>query len=908
VAISNFRGKSGGFLRVKNYQKHHGWLPIAGLWLLGAFCDRLWFALDRSIPSWDQADYLTGALNYWQALQTPQWFSEDWWRSVWLLSSKIPPGTYILTAFFHNLFGIEADRATLVYLLFSAILLPSVYGLGRLLFTRKIGIWAAALCLMFPGLYHARLDFLLDFPLTAVVTFSFYSLTRWKVTEPLQLTSLPSKNPPPHTISSFLKSPGCQSWFWAIVLGLSVGLSLMIKQTALFFLITPIVWVIVSTMRDRRWVRFLQLLMAGFLTGLVMYPWYSTNWLLVFTGSQRAAIQAAVVEGDPAIYTLPAWTFYAEQLPHHVSWPFLVVSLAGFVFYGWRLRGDRHLTELTAELQNPVWKSHFNSPFKWLAIFGVGSYVLFSLILNKDFRYVLPYLPVVSLVLAYGLMLFPRHWGKWVRWGTCTAALVLILADVWPVYEWHPDILASHHAYRGPDWPHREAIAEIMETTPYLRSTLGVLPSTPMINQHNLNYYGNLQQFQVYGRQVGTRRSHVVQDARSLDWFLTKTGNQGSVPTEAQGAIVALVETGGEFDLQASWPLPDESTLNLYHHRLPMVTVEAVEASANPAILTLDRVTVPAQSPPGVPVPVTYEWTGDWDSLRDGVVILTWQLQNSAASPSLRESWLHDHGIGKSELQAVTAPLQAKVIERMAMLPPTDVMPGTYTLAATYLNRKTGETQEIDVPTVAIAINPAATATPAPELDWNTQLRSLSAALPQGPQALEFIFDDMGRVNQYDPIQDYLIQAEKSLEYRLKQDPNNVELAYNLAFSQVLQQDVDGAIAAFERVVQLDSENPYAHAYLGFVNLYGWHPRQGEPAIKRALELGPDGVEVQLLYGISALMQGNIFATWSRLRGFVPSLVQFFVLLMGWIVLFLLGVIFVGIGVKYRKGFRKKFP
>ncbi len=867
---------------MKKYQKHHGWLTIAGLWFLGAFCDRLWFALDRSIPSWDQADYLTGALSYWQALQTPQWFSGDWWRSLWLLSSKMPPGTYIMTAFFHHLFGIEADRATLVYLFFSAILLPSVYGLGRLLFNPQIGVWAAALCLMFPGLYHARLDFLLDFPMTAVVTFSFYSLTRWKVTEPLELDDFPSQQPPQHDSSGFLKSPACQAWFWAIVLGLSVGLSLLIKQSALFFLITPLVWVIVSTIKDRRWVRFLQLMVATFVMGLVMYPWYRTNWLLVFTGSQRAAIQAAVTEGDPAIYTLPAWTFYAKQLPHHVSWPFLVVPIAGFVFYWWRSRGDRPFTPLQAELQNPVWRTHFNSPFKWLAIFWVGSYVLFSLILNKDFRYVLPYLPVVSLVLAYGFMLFPANWGKWVRWGTCSAVVVLIVSNLWPVYEWHPDIVTSRHAYRGPDWPHQEAIAEMIETTPYLRSTLGVLPSTPMINQHNLNYYGNLQQFQVYGRQVGTRRSHVAQDARSLDWFLTKTGNQGSVPTEAQAAIVALVETGGEFDLQASWLLPDDTTLNLYHHRLPMVTVEAMEGSANPALLTLDRVTVPAESPPGVPVPVTYEWTGDWNLLRDGVVMLTWQLQSPTASPSLRESWLHDHGIGKGELQAVTAPAQAKVRERMAMFPPADVTPGTYTLAATYLNRKTGETQEIDVPRVAIAINPAAKATPAPELDWITQLRSLSAALPQGPKALEFIFDDIGRVNQYDPIQDYLIQAEKSLEYRLQQDPENVALAYNLAFSQVLQQDVKGAISAFERVVQLDSENPYAYAYLGFVNLYGWHPRQGETAIKQAIKLGPDGVEVQLLYGISALMQGNIFATLARLREFIPPTVELGILVITW--------------------------
>ncbi len=892
------------------YQKNYGWVTIAGLWLLGAFCDRLWFGLDRSIPSWDQADYLTGALNSWHALQTPQWFSGDWWRSFWLLSSKIPPGTYMITAVFHNFFGIESDHATLVYLFFSAILLSSVYGLGRLLFNPKVGVWAAALCLMFPGLYHTRLDFLLDFPLTAMVTFSFYSLTLWKGTERFKIADLGLKNleTSEKTPGSFLRgSPTLQSWFWALIWGLSVGLALMVKQTALFFLVTPIVWVIVGTVRDRRWGRLVELMVAGLLSVAVMYPWYRTNWLLVFTGSQRAAIQAAVAEGDPAITTLPAWTFYLEQLPHHLSWPLLVVPVAGFVFYGWRYWRDRTSTLWTAELQNPGWRTYFNSPFKWLAIFWFGSYILFSLILNKDFRYVLPYLPVVSLVLAYGLMLFPRNWEKWVRWGTCSAAIVLILADVWPIYAWNSGIMGSNHAYRGPDWPHQEAIAEIMKTSPYLRSTLGVLPSTPMINQHNFNYYGNLQQFQVYGRQVGTRRSHVLQDVRSLDWFLTKTGDQGSVPTEAQGAIVKLVENSGDFDLQASWPLPDESMLNLYHQRLPKLTVEAVEESPTRGSITLERVTVPAQSPPGVPVPVSYEWTGDWERLRDGVVLLTWQLQSPATSTPVLSRWFHDHGIGRGELQTATAPLQAKVIERTAMLPPVDVTPGTYTLAATYLNRKTGETQEIVVPPVAIAINPAATPTPAPEVDWVTQLRSLAGTLRQGPKALEFIFDDIGRFNQYDPIQDYLIQAEKSLEYRLQQEPENVEFAYNLAFSQVLQQDVEGAISAFERVVQLDSPNPYAYAYLGFVNLYGWHPRQGEIALEPAFQFVPEEVEIQLLYGISALMQGNIFGTWSRLRGFIPPLVQFVILAATWMAVFLFGMMGMAIGIKYWKVFGKKF-
>ncbi|MBD0303369.1 MAG: glycosyltransferase family 39 protein, partial [Tolypothrix sp. T3-bin4] len=161
--------------------KYNSLLILGIIWLLGALCDRIWFTLDRSVPSWDQADYLTGTLTYWQALQNPQWWDTEWWQSFWLLSSKIPPLTYIITAFVQNIFGTGPDQATLVMLLFSAILLSSVYGLGKVLFNESVGLWAAALCQILPGLYRLRLEFLLDYPLASVVTLSFYCLTAWQV-------------------------------------------------------------------------------------------------------------------------------------------------------------------------------------------------------------------------------------------------------------------------------------------------------------------------------------------------------------------------------------------------------------------------------------------------------------------------------------------------------------------------------------------------------------------------------------------------------------------------------------------------------------------------------------------------------------------------------------------------------
>jgi len=905
------------------------YLGILGLiWLASALCDRLWFALDNSVPAWDQADYLTGSLNYWQALQHPEWFSGEWWTNLWQLSSKIPPFTYIATAIIQHIFGRGTDQATLVLLLFHAILIGSVYGLGVQLFNRRVGLWAAGLTVLLPGLYRYRLEFLLDYPLTAVVTLSFFCLTVWR--NQRLISSYPVEylhfggdkaegrrqraegkklggkgkgnddclggNDNVHNNdgvgfrtstqpTNLIGSRSIQSLLWAIIFGLSLGLALMVKQTALFFLFIPIVWVSAGTIRRRNWGRFAQLIVGLLVSGFLFYPWYRTNWLLILTSGKRATLDSAIAEGDPALNTLEAWLYYGKILPFLVSWVLLLVPIVGLILY-WRKKervwggegedifSTQRGAEVNAEGRRGFQKRYGLGGLGWLAVFLVGGYLLCSLNVNKDARYILPLLPVFSLVLASGLVLWQGRWGKSVRWGTVGFALVLMVLNLFPLGGgFLTQVLAprvQHFPYFGEPVPLAEVIDEIIQTSPNLQTTLGVLPSTPEINQHNLNYYGALRDFQVYGRQVGVREKQVEQDARSLSWFVTKTGNQGSVP-EAQAAIVEKVEKGGEFQLQKTWDLPDGSLLKLYHRHQPFFQVKEVNRKRQTSIskIKLNRVIVPEIAPPAVPVPVTYQWIGDWQGLQSGIVLLTWHSVEAGE----QYQWLHDHGIAMGNLfpkstnnrQLLPVPNQSsqyKVAEDMAMLPPAEIPAGTYTLKATYLNRETGETFPISVPPVKIKIDPKAPATPAPELDLITQLRTLAATLPNGSDSLEAIFEQTGRINQYDPIQDYLVQADLALTHRLKLEPKRLDWAYALALSRVLQVDSQSAIAALKQVVQLDQKNPYAHAYLAFVYLYEWRGKAAQNALKPALSLNPNLPEVQALSGVAALMQGNLVKTW----------------------------------------------
>ncbi|NES81320.1 MAG: phospholipid carrier-dependent glycosyltransferase, partial [Moorea sp. SIO2B7] len=319
---------------------------------------------------------------------------------------------------------------------------------------------------------------------------------------------------------------------------------------------------------------------------------------------------------------------------------------------------------------------------------------------------------------------------------------------------------------------------------------------------------------------------------------------------------------------------PDDSTLKLYHRKQASVEVKPISESIDK--VRLDSVTLPEKTPPGVPVPVTYKWSGSWKQLQSGLVLLSWHHdKDKIASESNSKSWLHDHGIGMGKLNSgALNPNQFsnsyQVIERTAMLPSLDVAVGNYQLSATYLNRETGETYPIAMPPVSLEIDPIATIPAAPELDLVTQLRTSAVGLSKGLEGLEPIFAQTARINQYDPVQDYLIQVEQALEYRLNKGlgigtTQHRNWAYALTLSRVLQQDIKGAIAAIKQLIELDSENPYPYAYLAFIHLYDWNPTAAEKALKPAIELKPNLPEIQALRGITALMQGRFIKAWHNL-------------------------------------------
>jgi hypothetical protein len=388
-----------------------------------------------------------------------------------------------------------------------------------------------------------------------------------------------------------------------------------------------------------------------------------------------------------------------------------------------------------------------------------------------------------------------------------------------------------------------------------------VIPNTPQINPLTFDFYGTAQDFRVYSRELGFNPEFMPLDARSVPWMLTKTGDQ-SPTTETKVALGELIEQSPEFQVTQTWPLPDGSTLSLHHQTQP-----PVEVAPSPQATTevaLAAVGLPAAAAPGQTIPVTYELRGPWDALEHGLLLLSWEAVNSPGTVG----WIHDHGIGLGQLLAAPGTVSATdsfaVTEHLGMVLPEAIPPGTYSLRAEYLDRRTGAAQPLTVPATTLAIDHAAAPVLAPEPDLVGVLHGLSQGLAQGD--LDPIFATVGRINQYDPIQDYLPQAEQAMTHRLSQDPEGLPWFYTQVITQVLQQDDQGAIATLNQLTTVAPENIYHWLYLGFVHIYAWQPRQADRALERAAAIDPTLPELQVLQAAAALQRLNLWQTWQHLR------------------------------------------
>jgi len=105
---------------------------------------------------------------------------------------------------------------------------------------------------------------------------------------------------------------------------------------------------------------------------------------------------------------------------------------------------------------------------------------------------------------------------------------------------------------------------------------------------------------------------------------------------------------------------------------------------------------------------------------------------------------------------------------------------------------------------------------------------------------LDLLFDRIAQINQSDPKQIYLSNAEDIFRFRLKDDPANLEYLYSLSLSQILQRKSIDALQTLQLINQLDPNNEYAYLAKAIVQLYRFKPQEALVTIDKAKQLDVD--------------------------------------------------------------------
>ena len=174
------------------------------LWLGINIVYQLWLNIDQKPPGWDEANHLTGSLNYLAAF----WQFSDW-EEFWRVSTKYPPLTYIVAALCQIFIGKGSDQALGSNFIFSGILVWAVFSIGKRLFNSEVGFWGAAITLLIPRLIYYRVNFITDSALVSFTVLSFACLTHW-----------------------YFAEKRAEQWKWITAFGVCLGLALMTKLSA----------------------------------------------------------------------------------------------------------------------------------------------------------------------------------------------------------------------------------------------------------------------------------------------------------------------------------------------------------------------------------------------------------------------------------------------------------------------------------------------------------------------------------------------------------------------------------------------------------------------------------------------------------------------------------------------------
>lgn len=594
----------------------------------------IYFSLEDLPPSYDCAYHLNFTLQLHRIWTEP---GHQVLQETLDLSPYYPPLPYLVTALFYRLAGTSMEVAYLSLLPWLFVLIFSTYVSGRILFGKNAGLVAAFIVSCYPITFGMTRSYYPDIAVLAMTSLTFACflksrvLTSWRWTLAFGLAAGLAQMTKwtavffwlgaavafaiPQFLLPFRVQEGAREQdhrflnrllagyliafvFFAFALDLLLDvmnrlgrdyIPKLFLATLLFHggliagaLLLPLADRLrakLSTVPRERLLlgrRLFNLVVALLLAAAVSLPWYLRHLSFLVQSTALVATDVAAQRGIPPIGSLPsllAYLFFLESHQLHLIF-FLLFVIALLFSSGKR----RHIQ------------------FALVFGFAVG-YLAMTCVRLKDPRYSMPFLYLVALATAGGLMSFRN---RIVRQGLVGLAVFVgplqlllitfglglspgnqILYTPYGEFVFFRSTGYGSYEKMGQEWPVKEAVERLAAEAPPDRVTqVYTLVNHPCVHFEAFNYIANARGLPLrfdYPRADFTGEApDMERTLHQADWLILKRGGdlgpEFSIPGLKE-ALTVFVGSGLEsafgFRRAQSYPLPDGSTLELWRKEAP---------------------------------------------------------------------------------------------------------------------------------------------------------------------------------------------------------------------------------------------------------------------------------------------------------------------------------------------------
>ena len=737
--------------------------------------DKIYLLNISYLPAWDQGYHLTNLFKTYNILENFSINNQEWWQSFWSISETYRgPLTYIFSSIFLKFFGKTYETSILSNNIFSIITILCIFNLCKDLGYKKAGLWGAFIFAFNPYIFDQRVDYLIDISQICFLNLNFYILFK------------------------FLKSNG--SYILSLILGISLGFIFLTKPTGILFLVFPYIYSFYLLIKKSNFNKlYIVVFLSTFIT--IIWPWLSTNWLTIITSIANSWQWGIKYQDGLEANTLEGILFYPKTILKLVG-PLLLGSFFGI----WCLKILEKLKKfrLTKIIQNSLSIDNI-----FLLSFPINVLIICTLMSTKDLRFILPIFPILCIFSGLLITNLKNYsWGKFYKIFIFLIILLKLILNL----SLQKNIVFKFDNTSKPNWPHKEIIEQVSNLSPYSKSVIAILPDTKELNTFNLSSEANMQNSNTHVRQIISNEKSYKDDLDRFNWFLLKDGEQGIMSNDSKLALSDLIKESNKFKNFKSWELPDGSKATLYKRKVMNESISIINKNLIP--LNLDLIF----SSNGI----TANLKGSNEMLNNSNLLIN--ARNNEKNYEINITF------------PKTINLLNKNIEIIKNVNFEDEFNFDKSLEFDSI-LITNKNKKIPVKINKVIFNQNVNKDTNGQFQINKikELEKMAEYLRLGE--FDKLFTLVEVVNQSDPDQEYLKNAEKIFKYRYQLNNKNYDYLYKIAISQILQRKSIEAANSLEEIMKYEKNNSNLYLAKSIVDIYNLNPREADKNIQMASKL-----------------------------------------------------------------------